>query len=103
MSGQPSPSASKNAQPEPIVSGSHFFPALPLLCVNLMPAAAVTSVKRIAGGRVRGRAASDGARLRVSASAGCFIGAPSERHAVVLVDRLPLVVVLGAEHARLAR
>ena len=37
MSGQPSPSTSKNAQPEPIVSGRHFFPARPLLCVNLMP------------------------------------------------------------------
>src|SRR5579871_3507428 len=44
MSGQPSPSKSKKAHPEPRVSGSHFFPALPLLCTNLMPAAVVTSV-----------------------------------------------------------
>ena len=44
MSGQPSPSASRNAQPDPIVSGRYFFPALPLLWVNRMPAAAVTSV-----------------------------------------------------------
>ncbi len=35
--GQPSPSASKKAQPEPIVSGRYFFPALPLLWTNLMP------------------------------------------------------------------
>ena len=44
MSGQPSPSASKNAAPEPIVSGRYFFPARPLLWVKLMPAADVTSV-----------------------------------------------------------
>ena len=31
MSGQPSPSTSRNAQPEPRVSGNHFFPDLPLL------------------------------------------------------------------------
>src|SRR5687767_10776198 len=45
MSSQPSPSASMNAQPDPIVSGSHFLPALPALCVNLIPADAVTSLK----------------------------------------------------------
>ena len=38
MSGQPSPSASKKAAPEPRVSGRYFLPALPLLCVNWMPA-----------------------------------------------------------------
>jgi hypothetical protein len=45
MSSQPSPSASKKAAPDPSVSGSHFFPARPLLCVNVMPEIAVTSVK----------------------------------------------------------
>src|SRR5689334_5193854 len=45
MSGQPSPSASKKAAPEPNVSGRYFFPARPELCTNLMPACAVTSVK----------------------------------------------------------
>src|SRR5260221_11953682 len=44
ISGQPSPSASKNAPPAPRVSGRNFFPARPLLCVNLMPEAAVMSV-----------------------------------------------------------
>src|SRR5262249_50722546 len=44
MSGQPSPSASKNAPPAPNVSGRYFLPARPLLCVNLIPAALVTSV-----------------------------------------------------------
>src|SRR5438034_9790709 len=44
MSGQPSPSASKKAPPEPRVSGRYFFPARPLLCVNLTPDAAVMSV-----------------------------------------------------------
>src|SRR5258708_1330286 len=44
MSGQPSPSASKKAQPEPSVSGRYFLPARPLLWVKWMPACAVTSV-----------------------------------------------------------
>src|SRR5262249_15757782 len=44
MSGQPSPSASRTAQPLPIVSGSHRFPALPELWVKSMPAVLVTSV-----------------------------------------------------------
>src|SRR5437899_10758837 len=44
ISGQPSPSASKKAPPEPRVSGRYFFPARPLLCVNLTPEAAVMSV-----------------------------------------------------------
>src|SRR2546426_10085228 len=43
MSGQPSPSASKNAPPDPSVSGRNFFPARPLLWVNLTPEAAVIS------------------------------------------------------------
>src|SRR6266705_5176642 len=44
ISGQPSPSASKKAQPEPSVSGRYFWPARPLLWVKWMPACAVTSV-----------------------------------------------------------
>ena len=44
MSGQPSPSASKNAQPEPTVSGRYFLPARPVLWTKVIPAAAVTSV-----------------------------------------------------------
>src|SRR5439155_12641282 len=44
MSGQPSPSASRKAPPAPRVSGRNFFPARPLLCVNLTPEAAVMSV-----------------------------------------------------------
>src|SRR5262245_44444328 len=44
MSGQPSPSASKNATPEPIVSGKYFFPNAPLLCLKRMPANDVTLV-----------------------------------------------------------
>ena len=38
MSGQPSPSASKKAQPEPSVSGRYFLPARPLLWMKWMPA-----------------------------------------------------------------
>src|ERR1017187_10285082 len=34
-----------NAQPVPMVSGSHFFPKAPLLCVKWMPAWAVMSRK----------------------------------------------------------
>jgi hypothetical protein len=37
-----------------MVSGRYFFPALPLLCVNLMPAAAVTSTNFTALRRQRG-------------------------------------------------
>src|ERR1035441_5527018 len=44
MSGQPSPSASKNAHPDPNVSGKYFLPARPLLWTKWMPACAVTSV-----------------------------------------------------------
>src|SRR5688572_22182946 len=40
----PSPSASKNAAPDPIVSGRYFLPNAPLLWRNRMPAAEVTSV-----------------------------------------------------------
>src|SRR5689334_3635582 len=43
-SNQPSPSASRNAAPDPSVSGRYFFPVLPALCTNLIFAAAVTSV-----------------------------------------------------------
>src|SRR5580704_9711331 len=35
-----------NAHPGPMVSGSHFFPAAPLLCTKLMPACLVMSRKR---------------------------------------------------------
>src|SRR5258708_29873113 len=44
MSGQPSPSRSTKAQPEPRVSGRYFLPARPLLWVKWIPACAVTSV-----------------------------------------------------------
>src|ERR1051326_3193495 len=50
MSGQPSPSKSKKAQPAPSVSGSQRFPDLPALWVKWMPACAVISVKVMAGG-----------------------------------------------------
>ena len=45
ISAQPSPSKSKKAQPEPIVSGSYFLPGAPAVVTNWIPAAAVTSVK----------------------------------------------------------
>ena len=48
MSSHPSPSKSRKAAPEPSVSGSHFFPVRPLLCVNVIPAARVTSVNVMA-------------------------------------------------------
>src|SRR6185369_4267789 len=76
MSSQPSPSTSRKAQPEPIVSGSQRLPVRPALWVNLRPAWAVTSVKRIGAGSV----------------------APQRSIAplsIVVVNRLPLIVVLG--------
>src|ERR1035437_9557176 len=55
MSGQPSPSASKKAHPDPMVSGRYFLPARPLLWTKWMPACAVTSVNTgPAGGAVAG-------------------------------------------------
>src|SRR5947207_1392844 len=84
MSSQPSPSASKKAQPAPMVSGSHFLPVRPALWVKRMPAAAVTSVKRTDS--AEGRAA-----------------APHSRNAlnIVIVNRLPFIIVLGPGKARL--
>src|ERR1044071_176490 len=86
MSSQPSPSASRKAHPAPIVSGSHFLPVRPALWVNLMPAAAVTSVKP-------------------TGSAGGGAAAPHSRNAlsIVIVNRLPLIVVLGSGQTRLLR
>src|SRR4051812_25513079 len=45
ISCQPSLSTSRKAAPEPTVSGRYFFPNAPLLCRNLIPAAAVASTK----------------------------------------------------------
>src|SRR5688572_16936767 len=58
----PSPSASKNAAPEPIVSGKYFRPNAPLLCRKRMPAAEVTSVN------VGNHATAAGATWRAAAS-----------------------------------
>src|SRR5262245_50951353 len=62
MSGQPSASESRNAQPDPNVSGKSLPPLDPLLWRKLMPALAVTSTSRKPGdGRAgcasRGRSA----------------------------------------------
>src|SRR4051794_10713642 len=45
MSCQPSPSTSRNAAPEPIVSGRYLRPKAPLLWRKWIPAALVTSEK----------------------------------------------------------
>src|SRR5689334_19935872 len=89
-SSQPSPSASKNAQPDPIVSGSHFFPDRPALCEKRIPAAAVISVNRSGSG---------------AGVACCGAGTRSHRGrlSIVVVNRLPFIVVLGAEQTRLFR
>src|SRR5690349_15876240 len=84
MSSPPSPSASKNAQPEPIVSGSHFLPARPELWVNLMPAAAVTSVNRMGSSAAGSREIATAADKRIGN---------------VVVNRLPFIIVLGAQEA----
>src|SRR5690349_25056490 len=47
MSCQPSLSYSRNAPPEPIVSGRYFLPKAPLLCLKRIPASVVTSVNSI--------------------------------------------------------
>src|SRR3954468_19472460 len=83
-SSQPSPSKSRKAHPAPIVSGSHFLPVRPALWVNLIPDAAVTSVKRTSVGEV---------------------AAPTSKAAqrVVIVNRLPFIIVLGTGQPRLLR
>src|SRR6187401_306993 len=98
-SGQPSPSASKNAPPEPSVSGRYFFPARPLLWVKRTPAAAVTSVNVTPPGAADTAAPSsrNGRIQRVIVFSICQVR--PEFHALVFVDLLPLVVVLGADHA----
>src|SRR5437667_8085469 len=55
MSGQPSPSKSRKAQPGPMVSGRYCFPKAPLLCLKRTPAATVTSVKTTGGAAVAAR------------------------------------------------
>src|SRR5690348_3035325 len=75
MSSQPSPSTSRKAQPAPIVSGSQRLPVRPALWTNLIPDEVVTSVKRTAGSVAPQRSI---APLRI-----------------VVVNRLPLIVVLG--------
>src|SRR6185503_9287438 len=102
MSSQPSPSASRKAQPAPMVSGSQRLPVRPALWVNLMPAAAVTSVKRAGSAptrvtEVRRAMAASFARAGVGlvgrAARKDFL--PRDR-LVVVVDGLPFIVVLGA-------
>src|SRR5947209_14632707 len=71
-SSQPSPSASKMATPAPSVSGRYFFPDRPLLWVNLIPEAAVTSVKVtfVAGAGLAALAGAFGGAAALKASAG---------------------------------
>src|SRR3954454_22170582 len=86
MSSQPSPSMSRKAQPAPIVSVSHFLPVRPALWVNLMPAVAVTSVKRT--GSVGGGDAAHRSARALN---------------IVIVNRLPFIIVLGAGQSGLLR
>ena len=101
-----------------MVSGRYFLPALPALWVNWMPAAAVTSVKRTVPPAVV-RAAqppSRGMSRCADAATSCKPDGIASRqarcqeqasssmsYALVIVNRLPLVVVLGAQQARLGR
>src|SRR5262249_6739048 len=108
MSSQPSPSASKKAHPEPSVSGRNFFPARPLLCVHLIPAAAVTSVNFTGVGAATSQAPSSARPPAIRLTAGLRNngGAPGgkrQRNRLVIVDRLALVVVLRAHAASLER
>src|SRR4051812_69625 len=85
ISSQPSPSTSRKAQPDPIVSGSQRLPVRPALCVNLSPAVAVISVNRTA-----------------SVPAGQRSQDPLRNAAlrIVIVNRLPLIIVLGPGQSR---
>src|SRR5208337_1883587 len=65
------------AHPGPIVSGSHFFPAAPLLCTKLMPACLVMSRKRTCALTVHTNAAqiiSEERKTRRTQFMGLFIG-----------------------------
>src|SRR5829696_158453 len=77
-SGQASAFASRNAAPEPSVSGRNFLPARPLLCTNLIPAAAVTSVNVTDPG-VGGAAATRPALAKASSRGISFRDITSER------------------------
>src|SRR5580700_9067777 len=83
MSSQPSPSASKKAQPGPSVSGSHFLPSRPELCSKWRFASAVTSVNRT------GSSAGRGGAVRHPAM--------QARLRSVIVNRLSLIVILGTQ------
>ena len=68
---RPSLSTSSTTTPDPMVSGSSFWPKAPLLCRKVTPAAAVTSVKANPGVVAR---CADGETVRVAASAAAAIG-----------------------------
>src|SRR5262245_54987986 len=97
MSDQPSPSASKNTPPAPSVSGRYFFPNAPLLCVNVIPAAAVTSVN-VTVGAAAAPARSSTAAPRVTSARGTNGSVPA-----MLVDLLPLVVVVRRSQSKRPR
>src|SRR5918994_1686964 len=78
MSGQPSALASRNAAPEPSVSGRNFLPARPLLCTNLIPAVAVTSVNVTAAPGAGGAAATRPALAKASSRGISFRDITSE-------------------------
>ena len=102
MSGQPSPSASKNAQPEPSVSGRNFLPARPLLWVKWMPACAVTSVNTGTGRSGGGDGECRRQRASTAAMRRSLHGSVAFSDAFVIVNLLPLVVVFRADHAAAA-
>src|SRR5438067_8938891 len=97
-SSQPSPSASKNAQPAPIASGSHFFPDRPALCEKWIPATAVTSVNRTGSVAGAARCGGDDRSHRGSAHRGALM---RENFRAVVVNRLPFIIVLGAQQTGL--
>src|ERR671910_1626741 len=77
-SGQASAFASRNAAPEPSVSGRNFLPARPLLCTNLIPAVAVTSVNVTAAPGAGGAAATRPALAKASSRGISFRDITSE-------------------------
>ncbi len=126
MSCAPSPSASRNAPPAPIVSGRYFLPNAPLSWRKRMPAAFVTSVKVGSVAAVISAVPARAAAVRPAANdrftghrrsqpsglcmrgfrlepEGCrrrrFGSRPSPATVPMLVDRLPLVVVVGVQLA----
>src|SRR5208283_58225 len=85
-----------NAQPAPMVSGSHFFPAAPLLCTKLMPACLVISRNVTCAADVEARTAHRSSKKKKDLCM-AFMGSVICPALLSRAARLPLQVSLPAQ------